>query len=224
MSITGKEILVVEDIEDQRLLIKRILENAGAVVTVADSVASALEYLAKKAPHLLLLDLRMPGVDGFALLEKKKTVESLAMVPIVVVSGLQDKESVYRAISLGASDYVVKPLVVPLLLQKIRKNLRDSEFHRHTFSPEAPALTVSIVSEITKLSATSFYLDSPLKIGAETQIELEGAGLDELGLKQCLFVTDKVPFTRALSGFYTGKINALGLKKAIPLKPGKSRA
>lgn len=221
MPLAGKEILVVEDVDDQRLLAKRILENVGLTVIEAASVDEAIQALAKKAPHLVLLDLQMPRVSGFELLAKKSLYPTLSNAPIVVASSLQDKDSIFKAISLGAVDYVVKPLVAQVLLRKVRKHLKDVEFQSYEFNDPKPMLTVSTHGQITKLSQTHFFLDSPIKISSKSRLSLTGKGVDELGLSKCAFVSDPIPFVRGVSGLYSGKIHAVGMDQAILTKMRK---
>lgn len=221
MSIHGKKILIVDDVADQRMLARRVLENVGLIVIEADSVENAFITVPSESPHLVLLDLQMPDVTGFTFLEQKSKYPALASVPIVVTSGLQDKDSIYKAISLGASDYVIKPIRANLLLQKVRKHLKDAEFQNFQFK-KMPEVKIGIGVQITKLSPTNFFLDSPIKIASDAKIQLQGEKLEGLGLADCLFVTDSTPFVRAVSGQYSGKVNAVGLKKTILSKSKKA--
>jgi CheY-like chemotaxis protein len=83
---TGGYVLVVDDNPDDRKLLHRILENAGYTVKEADGGAEAIEKIAEKPPYLVVLDLMMPDVDGFVVLEKLKGNKSTRHIPVVVVT------------------------------------------------------------------------------------------------------------------------------------------
>ncbi len=222
MSIKGKEILIIDDVADQRVLVRRVLENAGISVLEADSVEQALAILAKRSPHLLLLDLQMPKVSGFDFLEKRQAMTSLQSVPVIVTSGLKDTKSIYRAISLGASDYLVKPLASPILLRKIRKQLKDTEFHSFQYlEDEMPIIQASIQTEITKATATSFNLFSLIRIAPETPMRVQGKEMADFGLSDCTFVTGSAPLSWSSTGIYRGLLSAKDKNFASPSKTEK---
>src|SRR5690242_19224740 len=100
-ALQGKDILVVDDEADIRLLARKILEGDGAIVVDCPDIATALTSAQKKVPHLILTDLTMPGGSGFDLLAKKRQIPELQTVPVIVLSGMKDRDSVSRAIALG---------------------------------------------------------------------------------------------------------------------------
>jgi len=125
-------ILVVDDNAANRDLLARRLARQGHEVVTAASGGEGLELAEGQPFDLVLLDLIMPDMSGFDLLRRLKTAEATSHVPVVVVSALNELDSVVRCIELGAEDYLTKPFDPILLRARIdasleRKRLRDRE-------------------------------------------------------------------------------------------------
>ncbi len=125
-------ILVVDDVEDNRAVLQRRLERQGHAVECAASGADALALLGARAFDLVLLDVMMPGMDGYAVLERIKGDAATRDVPVIMISALDDVASVVRCIERGAEDYLPKPFDPVLLKARIgacleKKRLRDRE-------------------------------------------------------------------------------------------------
>jgi CheY-like chemotaxis protein len=104
---TKFKILVVEDDEVTQRLFKRILERNGYDVATADNGQEALDVVAREQPHLVLLDLMMPVMDGFGFLQALRDA-AVSGLPVIVTSALADTHRRAQAIALGAKDYLVK--------------------------------------------------------------------------------------------------------------------
>ncbi|MGL6284743.1 MAG: response regulator, partial [Microcoleaceae cyanobacterium] len=125
-------ILIVDDNEVNRDLLARRLERQGYLVTVAPNGSKALEMLRSQTCDLILLDIMMPLMNGYQVLEYLKKDERLRHIPVVMISAVDDIESVVRCIELGAEDYLSKPFNPVLLKARInacleKKYLRDQE-------------------------------------------------------------------------------------------------
>ncbi len=125
-------VLAVDDNRLNRLTLTRSLEQAGHEATPAASGEEALELLARQPFDVVLLDLVMPGMDGFEVLRRIKADASLRDLPVVVVSAVDDVESAVRCIEMGAEDYLPKPFNAVLLRARVgaslrKKRLRDVE-------------------------------------------------------------------------------------------------
>jgi class 3 adenylate cyclase len=125
-------ILVVDDNASNRDLLFRRLSHDGHHVARADSGRRALEVLKVEAFDLILLDLLMPDLNGFEVLERLKADERWHDIPVIMISGLQETDSVIRCIEAGAEDYLAKPFNPVLLRARIsacleRKRWRDRE-------------------------------------------------------------------------------------------------
>ena len=126
----GGSILVVDDIESNRSLLQRHLQHQGHVVSCAEDGVQALSMLSIKSFDLVLLDMLMPGMDGYEVLKRIKADEHLRDTPVIVVSALDEMESVINCIEAGAEDYLPKPFDPTLLKARIgtgleKKRLRD---------------------------------------------------------------------------------------------------
>ena len=112
----SSRLLVADDNKVNRLLLTRSLELMGHEVVSAGNGRTALEKLRSERFDLLLLDLEMPEVDGFELLEQRVADPALRALPVIVTSSLEGVAQIARCIELGADDYLHKP-VNPVLLK-----------------------------------------------------------------------------------------------------------
>jgi adenylate cyclase len=125
-------ILVVDDNEDNRDMLARRLRRQGHEVLTAPGGRAALETLAKTPVDLVLLDVMMPDLDGYAVLQQLKSEPARRDIPVLMISALDDMDSVVRCIQLGAEDYLSKPFDPVLLQARIgacleKKRLHDQE-------------------------------------------------------------------------------------------------
>ncbi len=117
-------ILVVDDEEHVRKLLQRILGEASYGVVTAANGREALEKLSHTGISLVLLDIRMPELDGFATL---KIMRQQSEIPVIMLSGMGEVTTISDTLSLGADDYVHKPFLAPVLLARIEAKLRRSK-------------------------------------------------------------------------------------------------
>lgn len=120
-------ILVVDDLPANRDLMARRLERSGFRVVSAASGPEALELLQRAPVDLVLLDIMMPGMTGLDVLKTVRMTRTTAMLPVVMVTAKTDSEDVVEALSLGANDYVTKPVDYPVALARIRAHLRTRQ-------------------------------------------------------------------------------------------------
>lgn len=136
------DILVVDDNESNRDLLQRRLEKLGYNISTAENGHEALEMVSDKFYDLVLLDIMMPGLNGYEVLEKLKADEKVSHIPVIMISALEEIESVVKCLELGAEDYLTKPFNMVLLKARIgacleRKSLQDKEMlHLHQIEAE----------------------------------------------------------------------------------------
>ena len=124
-----KRILAVDDAV---IILRRItdaLEEYYDVVTV-NSGARALRYLEKEKPDLILLDIRMMPKDGLETLREIRAMEDRADIPVIMLTGVEDKKSVMEGIKLGICDYILKPFFPEDLLERIQRVLEFDDENR----------------------------------------------------------------------------------------------
>jgi len=129
---SGARLLVADDNKVNRLLLGRSLEVLGHRVAMAENGRVALEMLRRERFDLLLLDMEMPELDGFQVLEQMVADAQLRDLPVIVTSSLEGVSNVARCIELGADDYLSKPVNPVLLKARInssleKKRLRDQQ-------------------------------------------------------------------------------------------------
>ena len=130
--VVSGHILVVDDREANRELLARRLERQGYTVSTASGGHEALTRMAEVRFDLVLLDILMPDLDGMEVLRRMKSTEGLRDIPVIIISALDELESVVPCIEMGAEDYLSKPFNPVLLRARIvacleKKRLRDQE-------------------------------------------------------------------------------------------------
>ncbi len=121
-------VLVVDDNPTLRFLARAALEQAGFVVDEAESGRQALDRFAIFRPNLVLLDIMMPGMDGFAACAEIRRLPGGAHVPVVMMTGLDDEASIHRSFEAGAASFTTKPINPVILVYQIRHILRGQQF------------------------------------------------------------------------------------------------
>lgn len=133
MRKSGRKCILAVD--DAAIILQRITDALGKyyrVVTV-NSGARALRYLEKEKPDLILLDIRMAPKDGFQTLREIRAMEDRADIPVIMLTGMEDKKYVMEGIKLGICDYVLKPFAPEDLLERICRAL---DFDKAKLAPE----------------------------------------------------------------------------------------
>ncbi|HWO88029.1 MAG TPA: response regulator [Gemmatimonadales bacterium] len=120
----ARSVLVVEDDDLTAAVVRHRLSRAGFTVEHVTSGTEALERVAAKAPDLVVLDVHLPGLDGFQVLERIRGTAATAEVPVLMLTALGVEEEMVRAFSLGATDYVVKPFSPAELVARVRRLVR----------------------------------------------------------------------------------------------------
>jgi two-component system cell cycle response regulator len=132
MSARAARVLVVDDEPINRRLLARYLEREGHEVATADDGAVGWELLRSQPFDVVLLDVMMPEMDGYEVLERLRADPDLRHLPVIMISALEETDSIVRCIELGADDYLPKPFKPVLLRARInagiaRKRLHDLE-------------------------------------------------------------------------------------------------
>jgi CheY-like chemotaxis protein len=132
LSITASSLLVVDDHSMNRIMLSRYITKLGYQASLAENGRQALEKLQAEPFDLVLLDVQMPEMDGYEVLEHLKADPRLRDIPVIMISAVEELESVVKCIELGAQDYLPKPFNPVLLRARLtacleRKWLRDQE-------------------------------------------------------------------------------------------------
>jgi two-component system, OmpR family, response regulator MprA len=123
MPIGNAKLLIVEDDPDVRNSLERRFRFEGFQVTTAESGEFALDILSTLEPDIVLLDVMLPGLDGFAVAERVRSVSNVPILMLTAKDSVQDRVS---GLECGADDYLVKPFELPELMARVRALLRRS--------------------------------------------------------------------------------------------------
>lgn len=126
---TSGMLLVVDDDELNRSLLATILKSRGYLVETAEDGRRALALLRDRKYDVVLLDLMMPEMDGYEVLERMKSDNELRPIPVIVISAVDDMESVIRCIEMGATDYLPKPFDPVLLRARVNASMASKRLH-----------------------------------------------------------------------------------------------
>lgn len=158
-SRSGGHLLVVDDQALNRDLLRDRLTREGYTVAIAEDGAQALEKVRRNSFDLILLDVMMPGIDGYTVLAELKQDEGLRHIPVIMISAIDEISSVARCIEVGADEYLPKPFNPTILRARIgacleKKFLRDQEIQIYQ------ALLDSQSQLAQELDEAARYIDS----------------------------------------------------------------
>ena len=168
----SKIILIIEDEKAIQNIIKAFLEEAGYTAVLADDGLEGIEKFHKFSPDLVLLDLMLPKINGFAVCE---LIRKESQVPIIMLTARDDDESQMKGFDVLADDYITKPFTMPLVMRRIEAVLRRTEhgnqaentvIHYKDISLDADSFTVLVSGESVSLTTREFEI---LKLFLENQ-------------------------------------------------------
>jgi DNA-binding response OmpR family regulator len=188
IEFAGKTLLLVDDRPENLQLLLGFLEKYDLNIIVAENGEQALERLQYTRPDMILLDIMMPGIDGYEVCRRLKESDEYSEIPIIFMSALEDPVDKVKGLELGAVDYITKPYKVEEVLARIR-----NQFHIQDLSKQ--------------LDATQEALKKPK--GEQTEpfhasfLPSEQAGPGEITIKArtVLFVEDEISSRRMLKSF-----------------------
>jgi two-component system alkaline phosphatase synthesis response regulator PhoP len=131
VNVPRAAVLVVDDEEMIRSVLRLTLVRAGYDVTEAESGEDALSKVQEELPDLILLDVMMPGMDGFAVCEQLRQSPDTADLPIIMLSARSDSLSRQKGRRVGATKYLTKPLEANKLLQHVEEALEKTNKQRY---------------------------------------------------------------------------------------------
>ena len=120
-------VLLVDDDPNFRLVTSASLREAGFSVREAANGTEALKAIASDPPELVLLDALMEDIDGFEICSRIREMPETSQIPVLMVTGLDDTESVHKAFQAGAAGFITKPVNYPVLMHRIRFQIRVAQ-------------------------------------------------------------------------------------------------
>jgi CheY-like chemotaxis protein len=123
-------VLAVDDIPINLLLVQKMLSRFNFEIRTAANGKLALDAVAQKKPDLILLDLMMPGIDGFEVIRRLRENPETADIQIVILSALNSNEDIVKGFNAGANDFIMKPIIMEKLLTCVVTQLQVVESKR----------------------------------------------------------------------------------------------
>jgi DNA-binding response OmpR family regulator len=151
-------ILIADDDAELLALIGFALRNAGFQVVAAGDGAKALEIFEREPFELMILDIMMPGADGFTVCE---TVRTRSSMPVIILSARNNENDIVRALEIGADDYLTKPFSPRTLLARIQAILRRSDLTKSS-TLETGGATLDVERHLLRFESTETHL-TPLE-------------------------------------------------------------
>src|SRR6516165_3441894 len=158
------KVLIVDDSLTNRLVLDNYVNALGYKPVMAVDGVEALEQIGKESPDLVLLDIIMPRMDGYEVLSKLKSDEATRDIPVIMISGIDEMESVVRCIQQGAEDYLPRPINTTLLRARAgasleKKRLRDEE----------KRATAALAQALEQLQAANKVIEHEVQLIARIQ-------------------------------------------------------
>lgn len=125
-----EKILIIDDVEENRLILEEIIKSMGCNPVLADSGETALDMIKESLPQLILTDISMPGIDGYELCKRLKNNDRTRGIPIVFISAFDNPEDILEGFRLGGEDYITKPFISEVVQARVGVHLRLYEAKR----------------------------------------------------------------------------------------------
>ena len=188
MSVRAMEasVLIVDDVKANRDLLHETLEPCGYEIILASDGESAVQLAQRVAPDLILLDIMMPGMDGFECCQRLKCIESLKHTPVLFITAKDDTQDIVKAYQVGGLDYITKPFRTEEVRARIETHLKIHSLTRE-LQDKNDALTQAL-SELRqeverRENAEASYQAADEKLSLISEIEAKRWGIEGLVTK-----------------------------------------
>ncbi len=223
--------MVVDDDERVRKLLEAFLIPMGYQVISAANGEEALKKIAEEYPDLVLLDVMMPGMDGFEVLKELKSNEKTRLIPVVMVTALDDLSARVKALELGADDFLTKPVEVTELRARVKSLLKVKAYHDYMINyqkeleKEVERRTRQLRKAFQRIKVASLETIHRLSRAAEYRDEETGAHIQRMSyyasaVARKLGLSENTVET-ILYASPMHDIGKIGIPDHILLKPGK---
>lgn len=239
MNASQARILVVDDNDMNRDLLSRRLQQQNCLVTDVSNGEDALQTVREHDFDIILLDIMMPGINGFQVLEELKSSTEFRHIPVVMISALDEMDSIVKCIEMGADDYLPKPFNPVLLKARVsasleKKRLYDQEkIYRQQLEDYNLHLEERVQEQVEQISSAQLATIFAMSKLAESKDPDTGAHLERMReyCKAIAIYLSRQPDHASqvnstfVSGIYAASplhdIGKVGIPDSILLKPGK---
>lgn len=205
-------VLVVDDNPSDQKLAKLLIESEGFISVLASDALGALDKLEEYEFKLFVVDIQMPQISGLELLKRLKRIEKVKEIPVLIMSGRNTVNDVKKAISLGACDYVIKPIDPAIFSAKLALILRNkkTEWAEYTIDEERKISFLQEYCEILTINEIGITLKYKHSVGLDENRSIGGILFDEIGIGVCLARCCEC--NEVENGFYIVKMSFIGLR------------
>jgi len=123
IDVDNLKVLIVDDVPLNILLVRKMLAQYTFKILTASNGQAALDIISNDKPDLMLLDLMMPGIDGFEVIRRVRAFDKTKDLPIIILSALNSEADIVKGMELGANDFVNKPIIMDRLLNSVAKQI-----------------------------------------------------------------------------------------------------
>lgn len=118
------DVLAVDDVPLNLIVVTKMLSRFNFMVRTANNAKEAMEAISAKKPDLILLDIMMPGIDGFEVLKVLRATPYTADIRVIILTALNATEDVVKGYNLGANDFITKPIILEKLVNSVSTQLQ----------------------------------------------------------------------------------------------------
>lgn len=210
----NKTVLIIDDDQDMRVYLRKILEGMGHIVLEAENSNEGIKIVSTLYPHLILLDINLENENGFHFISQVRMIDPAMRIKIVMISSSTSKKAIELSQKVGTNGYLVKPINNNILLSTLKKLMPEMDL------PEVKVINnetkmsfmVSIFAQIIKISEVALILRSKVKFNDRAKIIIKGNYLKKLEIDRVQFIM-KDQSLDVSPGVYDTKIYMAGLKE-----------
>jgi putative two-component system response regulator len=233
-----KRILIVDDEEINIRLLTALCESLDYATLTARNGVEAVDITIREMPDLILMDVMMPKMNGFEATERLKSDERTSLIPIIIVTALDSRDDRLRGISIGANDFLTKPVDLEELSLRLKNNLKLKDYHdllknyTYILEKEVAERTAQLQETLQRLDKAHRkirfgYIETVYRLTLASEYKDEETGAH---IKRVSFYTKEIATTLGMdrefidSIFYASPmhdIGKVGIPDSILIKPGK---
>lgn len=224
-------ILIVDDKESNRDLLCEYVLRLKHIPILAENGLVALAQIEKEAPHMILLDIMMPEMDGYQVLERLKAHTLWRHIPVIMISAMDDMEAIIRCINSGAIDYLVKPFNPKILSARINSGLAAKKLHDQEEKYRKQIENINDDLELLVQKRTKELNDSRrdviVRLGKAAEYRDNETGMHVIRMSRyCHLLSQKIDLLAEeremiLQASPMHDVGKIGIPDAILLKPAK---
>ena len=154
-------ILIVDDMKENIVFLSRLLKDQADII-FATNGQSALEKATNQHPTLILLDISMPEMDGFEVLQQLKASSLTADIPVIFVTGIPDTDTEEKGLNMGAIDYITKPFAPSVVRARVRNQLKLSRLNRELIATNAELTRMAMTDPLTGIFNRRHFMNATI--------------------------------------------------------------